>query len=134
MNELIAALEGAEEGSRGLDAQIAFAANTWKWSPMGVWADHDLKVSPGGGRDFTYKSAVEAASACLSLPHYTTSIDAALTLVPEGWCADLCQGHDLLWLVELQPTNETAQQKWAESPRLATPALALCIAAIKARQ
>lgn len=100
---LIEQLESAAEGSRALDAQIA--------SQHGGF----------GGMGYETWDAIEA-----DCPHYTTSLDAALTLVPEGrewsvtylWdgrCGGTCDGHH-------------ADFKGA------TPALALCIAALKARQ
>jgi len=68
-------------------------------------------------------------------PQYTASIDAALTLVPEGWRVyQLGQRADY-WCASiftvkphLAPTTS-----WARV-HAATPALALCIAALKAKQ
>jgi len=67
-------------------------------------------------------------------PHreYTSSIDAALTLVPEGWC----------WNTGMQNEEYTTRPRaycWKPAPPkdpvmrdAATPALALCVAALKA--
>lgn len=57
-------------------------------------------------------------------PHYTASLDAALTLVPEG----------LPWLL-MRRGNNTHQAEVGDEWQYqgATPALALCIAALKAR-
>lgn len=57
------------------------------------------------------------------VPAYTASIDAALTLVEEGSTWDLC--FDEFMLACVGP-GDTAS-------RGATPAIALCIAALKAR-
>ena len=72
-------------------------------------------------------------------PHYTSSIDAAMTLVPGGfairdwmiWPGQPCQ----LTLLETHLKNG---ERWHGSPdrrwpaKAATPAIALCIAALKA--
>jgi len=61
------------------------------------------------------------------LPHYTSSLDAAMTLVPSEY------------KVDAQRTNSDGYAcVWGfagnRSVRAATPALALCIAALKARE
>lgn len=99
LDELIAALEAAREGSCELDAKIAALCHP---------TDPDW---------------------------YTTSVDAALTLMPkEGNC----------WGVDWTPTrkfnhayvsrNHVKKGHWLfDCYGAATPALALCIAALKAR-
>lgn len=69
-------------------------------------------------------------------PHYTTSIDAAVTLVPEGWCISLgstCQGH---WRAKLHQCGEgrgaQAHQDYY-NPHIKSGPLALCAAALRAR-
>lgn len=66
------------------------------------------------------------------VPEWTASIDAALTLVPEGWAVllafseqrSVCDVH----------TNPLGQEgTWPAHSTAATPALALCAAALKAR-
>ena len=100
MTDLITRLEQAAEGSRDLDLAIEKAFE--RCDPP------ELLAFP--------------------LPHYTTSLDAALTLVPEGWAWDL-----MAW------PNEPSEAAICQpgSPHLgrwkgATPALALCIAALRA--
>jgi hypothetical protein len=61
---------------------------------------------------------------------YTASIDAALTLVPEGWRWHLGntldgRGTAMIWLNPLTGTDEIFA---------AAPAIALCIAALRARE
>ena len=70
--------------------------------------------------------------------HYTVSVDAALTLVPEGWAwfvewigAPFLEGRARLWIPaqrtqKLKIENITCDAK--------NPAIALCVAALKARQ
>ena len=68
------------------------------------------------------------------LPAYTASIDAALTLVPEGWLryvADDENGvHACVWQKRMPWQGGKIQ---AGCLKAATPAIALCIAALKAR-
>lgn len=61
MTDLIKRLEEATEGSRELDVEVAKSIKFFD----GTRASYTLNVN--------------------LIPHYTTSIDAALTLVPEGW-------------------------------------------------
>ena len=105
----IEALEKATEGSEKLDVMICRALH-------GYAADEPLwHVLP-----------------------YTRSLDAALTLVPAGWA----------WFVEQigKPYSEGRARLWIPSARTqglqteninvdcATPALALCLAALRARE
>ena len=107
LNNLIAKLEAATEGSRALDAEIALAINavptgaqlhkdgiTWWLDNIGVFAPED----------------------------YTTSIDVALTLVPSGerWEVGFCGAA-------VESSGGPIRSVHAE------PAIALSIAALKAR-
>ena len=67
-------------------------------------------------------------------PAYTASLDAAMTLVPEGWTiATIGQNDDKSWFVELREGFLTSYNRVAMSPiKTVTPAIALCIAAIAA--
>ena len=107
-DELIAALEKAEGPSRELDATIAY----------------------------------HAGEARLGLPvpetwlakHYTSSIDAALTLVPEGWRVNSISNVENGWhAVLVRGQWNVAGYATAGSVVSVTPAIALCIAALKAR-
>lgn len=71
----------------------------------------------------------------MPLPRYTASIDAAMTLVPEGWTvAHITQNDDKSWFVELREGFLTSYTRVVMSPlKTSTPAIALCIAALKAR-
>ena len=110
MKDLIHELKQATEGSRELDWNIHKFLNIvtdmgeYRTTMVGVW-----------------------------LPHYTTSLDAALTLVPEGW------EWELEWEHSTVAETEIARCKMGDpllfiDPEAATPALALCIAALKARE
>lgn len=117
MEELIARLEKADAGSRSLDWDIHLRDGP---DGVGAYGDH---------------------------PAYTTSLDAALTLVP----SDVDYVHILVnrpgaFMVYTAPTESTNTGKAAvgrlvtsdphdsHTISAATPALALCIAALKARQ
>lgn len=96
MNDLITRLERAEGPDRELDWAIHIRDGLLG---VGMYGDH---------------------------PRYTASIDAALTLVPEGW----------KWAVTSRNSaccheQHVAPLNWAYAP---TPALALCIAALRAQQ
>lgn len=81
-------------------------------------------------------------------PAYTASLDCALSLVPEGWwLAGLCfhpvdfrSSHDCAWGAELGGSIKWVTYDGYPEPEYsiangqsATPAIALCIAALKAR-
>lgn len=123
IDELIAKLESAKEGSRELDGEIyTTVVNTAYELTRRVPGECQYKA---GGHPF-------------GCEHYTTSIDAALTLVPE----ELKPGWPLNWSVSLlfAPDESWATAKvfsyvgheWV-SERATTPALALCCAALRAR-
>ena len=109
---LIAKLEAATEGSRELDFAIRL-----------------VDEEPGTKIDGRFAELV---------PRYTTSLDAALTLVPAdpkgGWYWRV--GHSSLYrgwahLNRYHPDNcDTGDETSANA---ATPALALCMAALRAR-
>lgn len=112
-DELIAALAKATGPSQELDAEIALAINP-------------------GGRVRPNSRALETADGYTHLvQYYTASIDAALALAPEGYAVQGGRYHDGRgwWHIYEQP--EGATRAWAGNG--ATPALALCIAALKAR-
>lgn len=107
LSDLIARLEAAKEGSRELDVAIIRAG-------YGIpivqdsWSDQDLLAGD-------------------IVPMYTRSLDAALTLVPDGWQCDvrICDGACR--------ATVGGTKKFGEA-RAPTAALALCIAALKARE
>lgn len=140
LDTLIAELERAEEGSRELDASIFcavkfpghkpernfFYKNRDEW---GVFVSNQPK--PG----MTFHDA----------PHYTTSVDAALTLVPEGWLvASISQyakrGEPRSGVIMIRKEHAARNDMTVPEMNLATPrseaataAVALCIAALRVR-
>ena len=122
LTQLIADLEAAPEGSREYDARI--------WC-----AQHGLEFRHWDGEFCHYRDGVGAGMES-HIPPASTSLDAALTLVEERcrWLMDKRPGAEHrsdgyrahVW-DGTTPTYESTET-WA-----ATPALALCIAALKAR-
>jgi len=125
--ELIKKLEAATEGSRELDLEIEIACKRCAPDATLDSEDPDLlywnEYHPFGS---TY-----AAEPCGDyLPYYTTSLDAAVSLVPEVWsimldiCPDgiICTVHD-----DSGHIAEPTAFKISSAP------LAVCIAALKAR-
>ena len=128
MTDLIDRLEEATEGSRDLDEQIALASGI----------RHRSRRDGRGrskGREWFVDSHGGVETWANHAPYYTTSLDAALTLVPEG----------LGWQVWGEPKatkyggeasieHPTDGWHFCTEANGRTPALALCIAALKARQ
>ena len=111
MTNLIAQLESAPEGSRGLDYMIH--------TKLG-WIDQDQGGWDGPNGEHTGEG----------WPHYTTNLQDAVEALPEGWF--WIAGNSAINGVsaEIWETREQATcSAWAKAP---TPALALCIAAIRA--
>jgi len=118
-DDLIQRMETATEGSRELDAAI-----------------YRLLYS-GKLVDLLRRSGVTDMEYC---PDYTTSLDAALTLVPEGYrlynLSDQLDDRRGRWFAgianDVPPiVNPPATSYMAHAP---SPPLALCIAALKARR
>jgi len=141
MKSLIAELEATTEGSRELDGKVAYVIFTSILEPddaeIVIWREFAWVDSPAHEKGY-----------CLSNRRfYTTSLDAALTLVPEEHrCsfdipgkeggrnhATVVKYSQVLEAVNLKAKPEEITELWNHS-YAATPALALCIAALRARQ
>lgn len=115
MDDLIRQLEEATEGSRELDCDVAraFGYTPPSHPNSSVW------IRPDGKTAFHVNN----------LPYWTTSLDAALTLL----------GRDWKWLVEVWQDDTGWAQVVTDKhlfygAEAATPSLALCIAALRARK
>lgn len=122
--DLISRLEAAENGSRELDQEIALALG---YTIKGIgYLNERTCFAPDGGE-------------IGRIPVYTGSLDAVLKLVPEGWTwsvlfrpmvdnppyrGSVADGH-FGYVMGMEKAHATAVAK--------TPALALCIAALKAK-
>lgn len=124
MDELIARLEAATGPDRELDAAIALAVGYTTY-PDG-YGDGNEWIDPQGNH---LPRAVRMGA---QPPKFTASIDAALTLVPDGclWGAgdEDCTGRPWAWCLPPGRSWDDADNSYA-----ATPALAICIAVLKAR-
>lgn len=101
--ELIAALEAATEPSREIDNEVDILAYEMGWRAERIMIPD-------------------------TTPLYTASLDAALSLMPDGaeWFRERGANGSMSMVVD-------GPSRWAEAGQGATPALALCIAALKAR-
>jgi len=120
MTDLIERLAAAKGGDRELDAAIATQAG---------W---DVRYDRNDPEP--YYQPVPEYSWQKVLP-YTASVDAALTLVPEGWTTHHYgqgpSGKPHTW--NLCCIRDGEQRYTHTEGRAPTPALALCIAALQAR-
>lgn len=132
LKDIIADLEKAEGPSRELDEAIMGYLGLiptlggyygWERSSPGYFS------RPTNGECSQFENAAAAL--------YTSSVDAALTLVPEKSWVDLSGPRQYLhiptpspnfWKAVVDTWRDVAQFGWG-----ATPALALCIAALRAR-
>lgn len=126
--ELIARLEAASEGSRELDVLIADAIGipkrkmqfSHRGQPRWGW-NHDSH----GGVDEWFRDP----------PALSRSLDAAMALVPKGWSWKLIhEPVDGLYRVVIRHAPALANVAPAFVVSAATPALALVIAALRARE
>ena len=127
MTDLLQLAERVEQASgpnRALDAAIHVALFIPSERAGRIDVDELRGVVGWHPIDGPYQSAVDAK-------RFTSSIDAAMTLVPEGWeriqqeQARVSDGSVRCW---------ATVDNWPASPRrCATPALALCAAALRAR-
>lgn len=128
--ELIAELERAEEGSRELSDKVLLAAG-WQRLTKGAAkqpGDTGWRMPDGAPLYSTHPHLFGA-------PDPTRSLDAALTLVPEGWIWRCDGGSGSGFAVIGKPTakgNFGLPHKYCAGAM--TPALALCIASLRARE
>lgn len=114
MDALITELEAAPVGSRELSDKVLLATG-WSIGSTGHWftPEHErLGINP-------------------QRPSPTESLDAALTLVPEGWFINTANQSNSGWIWGLY--NPDIQECVANRIEKEPPALALTIAALKAR-
>lgn len=134
MKDLIERLEKATGPDRELDAAIGAACEIVDDFDPSVLLDPVFYRGDECGRIRIYSGKIDP-----SVKHhkytrdarpFTASIDAALTLVPEG--VDWGVGHLMGW--RYRAGIKFPDLSTFEADDYATPAIALCIAALKARQ
>lgn len=123
MDDLIKRLEAATGPSRELDQEICLALG---WTFQKMKGDRRPYFRKPGDTEFYQRSEP---------PDYTSSIDAALTLVPEGWWAEIHHRADMpgvvLWQFPLPCKRIPAHKPYQQGGN--TTPIAICIAALKAR-
>lgn len=121
--------EAAEGPDRELDADILEALNDERWKAL----EREAAMPCGAPVDTVRREARTLAGYRY---RFTYSLDAAMTLVPEGWLfGRLTQNcHNLRWYCDLDwhPLGDDCDI--ASGINCPTPALALCAAALRARE
>lgn len=122
-----------DKPSREADWNISNAlGNIPKHTVREIGFDYDWYRNAG---DFWLRKAIDSEGRQIeswSPPAYTESIDAALSLVPEGWSALLAIApHKTICDVHVKPIGEVGH--WPGHATAPTPALAICRAVLKAR-
>ena len=130
MEALIAELERATEGSRDLELAIALETNHKATGGQPSWRS----IREGVAQDGRQKFLSDTLGYVHQIPRWTRSLDAALTLVPEqcGWNMN-DDGEGCVF----QRVKRAGGPGWpiiGNCEGNTTPALALCIASLKARQ
>ena len=135
MDDLIARLEQATGADRELDAVIACHVKFEDSRPA--------RPDDFGGKYGYCAGNIKVEHGFLQADHYTADINAALTLVPEGWGGSIhfsedrpdCELHCTVALGRSYPTNADAYaEKSGKDATRESIALAICIAALRARR
>lgn len=132
LTSLIARLEQAESGSREWDAEIAFAI---EWLPVGPSKLHQESFVDHMNKHGYWKAWMAHAPWRHEwlIPAFTTSLDEAITLVPDGWLL-IALGSSVATGFAPGPSEVTLISMDDEvAARANTHALALASAALKAR-
>lgn len=128
LSELIGRLEKSTGPDRELDCAIAYAVDFKCEGTETTWRQLVDQI----GMEYAVANATRFHSFWReAIPQFTGSVDAALTLVPEGWNWQ-AQGNDVLGRVKPYAIMGLPGQAEADGMG-ASPAIALCIASLKAR-
>jgi hypothetical protein len=120
---LLERLGAAKCGNSELDGEIWCAINGYTFV-MWDGAGCVYRATPTGSISHEARERIQ---------HLSTSLEAALSLVPEGWNRRLSEDDQGRWWAELRHGYETSYSDVQVASRVATPALAFCIAALRAR-
>ena len=131
MLELAAACERADESDREIDAEVFLLTIKPDWRAAKDWKRTNGWFKPGCAADAVSYYTPDGLGRSKTAPPYTASIDAAMSLVPKGFCVsamgevpDDCQFYVCLW-GEYESEGEPEL-------RAKTLPLALCAAALRA--
>ena len=137
LEQLAARCEAAEGPDRELDIAIALALSTYRYGDrVGRYYNAGPKYEGGldciGFVTHDESERIEPGNAPdMLVPEFTASLDAALTLVPEGWAVLLATSlAGSVCDVHTKPLGKEGE--WPAHSRAATPALVLCAAALRA--
>lgn len=147
LSDLIARIEGEARGSRALDCLIAKQAGWFRYTrEKGCTMKHGGWIAPEDFRGTDSQGApildgLHGTTIHRDPPSFTRSLDAAVSLVPEGWQGNgglLWPGRDNgVWVNHAKATLKHDLSSGG-APRViayaATPALALCAASLRARE
>lgn len=124
IDELVERLTATTKPDRELDDEIATQ----------IWGEPEVIGSPGAVRSLMWHQSTFIYYSIS--PEFTGSVDIALTLlVPEGWTvASIGQDDNKAWHVSLHYGYRTSYGKVELGGPSPTPALALGVAALKARR
>lgn len=127
---LAARVEAAEGPERELDVQIAVAID-WRWPDWEEGESTARGQAEKHGLPWLVERVIRGyASVWRNMPHFTASLDAAMTLVPVGFGFVVHGPSDDQFHAGCAPLWPDA---WGEDRKAATPALALCAASLRAR-
>jgi hypothetical protein len=128
IEELIARLEKATGPDRELDAEIHWFLHGHKSDAEGLAAYKRLGAAAAVYDELALQSNWRAYDRSF-VPRFTESIDAALTLVPEGYSFDVVMQP---WRSSTPKCSANVWSGLSFNAMAETPAIALCIAALKA--
>lgn len=128
-------VEALSVGDRSLDAKIALAV----LPEFAGWIEHPANNGNQYGelapsRELFHEWLIHNGEPCLqAVASYTASLDAAMTLVPEGWTAIEMRSRNAMarWVVEISKLRGDNTEHLIQG-HAATPTLALCAAALRA--
>lgn len=125
--------EKATGPDRRLDVEIAVAVD-WRWDDWEPDEATARAMAEKHGIDWLAGRAKEGISSMWRhMPRYTASLDAAMTLVPDGWTAWELRSRRRMTAFVAEISRECDDDEEAKQGHAATPALALCAAALRAR-
>lgn len=131
MDDLLQRLQAASGPSRELDAEIAEHIGDDRVVPLTAWRYSDEWMRKDDVLGWVASGPNMLSTGDKFIPFYTSSIDAAMTLVPEGWrfiAFDQMRGKVVCRI-------GGDGYPWVPSPWGArNAATALCIAALQARK